>query len=68
MKDLQAGTKVYIKHKDIYHPRFLVGFNSDGEPIIEFSLNGGKTKAYTSIKRSRLYSVEEVEGLNESPV
>ena len=68
MKELKAGTKVYLKRKDIYYPYFLVGFNSNGEPIIEFRVNDGNTKAYTAVNPRRLYTVEEVEGITESPM
>lgn len=67
MESLKPGTTVYIKHKGIYYPRFLVGFNSNGEPIIESTKPNGITKFYMSIPERRLFTAEDVDGRTDGP-
>lgn len=67
MERLQAGTKVYLKHKGIYYPRFFVGYNAEGLPVCQFPIGDKGTTGYIAIQERRLYTVEEVEGLTDGP-
>lgn len=67
MEPLKAGTTVYLKRKGIYYPRFLVGFNSDGLPVLEATMPNGITKYYMTVPARRVYTAEQVDGLTESP-
>lgn len=67
MQDLKAGTTVYLKQKGLYYQRFLVGFNSEGVPVLESVMPNGVTKYYMAVPSRRIYTDEQVYGLTESP-
>lgn len=52
MDKLQPGTMVYLKHKGELYPRYFVGYNSKGMPVIEIDMNG--RTGYMAIKENRL--------------
>lgn len=52
MHNLNPGTMVYLKHKGEFYPRFFVGYNSKGLPVIEIDIKGNT--GYMVVKENRL--------------
>jgi len=53
---LKAGTWVYLRSRGELHKRFLIGYASNGDPVIE-SGNGFKM----TVQASRLHSLNSTE-------